>query len=63
MERNKHNTPVIIKYPFWKMTGQNPKATYACINMGEAVAPHEINQRSICIDGDVGKAVQNLLIH
>ena len=26
------NTPVIIKYPFWKMTMQNRKAIYVCIN-------------------------------
>lgn len=55
------NTPVIIKYPFWKMTGQNPKATYACINLGEAVAPREINERSICIDEDVGIVIRELL--
>ena len=26
------NTPGIIKYPFWKMTLENRRATYACIN-------------------------------
>lgn len=29
MVRNKHNTPGIIKYPFWQMTAENPKAVYA----------------------------------
>ena len=33
------NTPVIIKYPFWRMTRQNPKAVYACVNLGEARVP------------------------
>ena len=33
------NTPGIIKYPFWRMAQQNPKAVYACINYGEAYAP------------------------
>ncbi|MDD3403342.1 MAG: Sir2 silent information regulator family NAD-dependent deacetylase [Hespellia sp.] len=47
------NTPGIIKYPFWRMTAQNDKAIYACINLGEAVAPQEIEKRSICIDGDI----------
>lgn len=51
------NTPVIIKYPFWKMTYQNPKAVYACINYRESYAPSEIKQRSICIDGDIGKVL------
>lgn len=32
------NTPVIIKYPFWKMTAGNPKASYVCINYQEAYA-------------------------
>ncbi len=52
--RNKHNTPGIIKYPFWQMTAQNPKAVYACINYGEAVCPKGIEAKSICIDGDIG---------
>lgn len=52
------NTPVIIKYPFWRMTAANPKATYACINLGEAVCPQEIEQRSICIEHDIGAALQ-----
>ena len=47
------NTPGIIKYPFWRMTAQNPKAIYACINYGETYAPKEIAGQSICIDGDI----------
>lgn len=47
------NTPVIIKYPFWKMTAQNSQAVYACINYGEAVAPKEIVKQSICINEDI----------
>lgn len=50
-----YNTPGIIKYPFWQMTAKNPKATYACINRGQAVCPGEIEKQSICIDGDIGK--------
>ncbi len=49
-----YNTPGIIKYPFWKMVNQNPKATYACINKGEVYAPGGIMERSICINGDIG---------
>ena len=48
------NTPGIIKYPFWQMTVESPKATYACINYGEAYCPKEIEERAICIDGDIG---------
>lgn len=49
-----YNTPGIIKYPFWQMTAENPRAVYACVNMGQAVCPGEIKERSICIDGDIG---------
>ena len=48
------NTPVIIKYPFWQLVKNNNKAMYACINYGEAFCPKEIEDRSICIDGDIG---------
>lgn len=51
------NTPVIIKYPFWKMAAENPKAIYACINYGEAFCPNEIEKQSICIDADIGKVL------
>lgn len=55
-----YNTPVIIKYPFWQMTAQNPKATYACINMGNAVCPKEIEHQSICIDADIAKVIADI---
>lgn len=55
-----YNTPAIIKYPFWRMTAANPKATYACINAGGAACPQELETRSICIDRDIG-AVLKLL--
>ena len=54
------NTPGIIKYPFWRMTYENPEAVYACINAGEAYAPPEIKERSFCIDGDIGEVLENL---
>ncbi len=56
------NTPVIIKYPFWRMTAKNPKAVYACINYGESLCPKEIMKQSICIDDDIGKTLTKLLI-
>ena len=54
------NTPVIIKYPFWQMTAKNPRATYACINYGDAFAPSTIEHRSILIDGDIGETLSAL---
>lgn len=47
----------------WKrlrMTLANEKAVYACINYGEAFCPGEIEERSICIDGDIGWILDEL---
>lgn len=56
-----YNTPVIIKYPFWQITAKNPRATYACINRGEVFCPDEIADRAICVDGDIGEAIEKIL--
>ena len=55
------NTPVIIKYPFWKMTLQNKKAAYASVNLEDAYVPKEIQRRSICMKGDIGMILNQLL--
>ena len=55
------NTPVIIKYPFWRMTMQNRNAVYVCINAGEAVCPHEIEGQSVCVNEDIGAVLGALL--
>ena len=55
-----YNTPGIIKVPFWRMTAKNPNAVYACINQGQTASPREIADRSICIDGDIGKTILEL---
>ncbi len=49
-----YNTPGIIKYPFWNMTAQNPKAVYACLNAGKTYTPKEILSQSIAINHDIG---------
>ena len=54
------NTPGIIKYPFWQMTAQSPKAIYACVNQGEAYAPNEIRGRAVCIDEDIGAVLEQI---
>ena len=55
-----NNTPVIIKYPFWRLTAQNPRAVYACVNQGQAAVPRELRERSLCIDGDIGSVLAGL---
>ena len=54
------NTPAIIKYPFWKMTAENPNSFYACVNFGEAFCPDEIAKRSVCIDDDISEVLSSL---
>ena len=55
-----YNTPGIIKYPFWQETYRNPEAFYVCLNLGDAAAPGEIAERSLCIDGDIGEILEEL---
>ena len=55
-----NNTPVIIKYPFWKYTLENPEAVYACVNFGQAYAPRKIAERSVCLDADIGRILSAL---
>ena len=55
-----YNTPVIIKYPFWKMTLENPNAVYASINLDNCTIPGEIGRQSICIHADIGTVLTQL---
>lgn len=54
------NTPAIIKYPFWRITAQNPDATYVCVNSGEAECPKEIEDRSIVVNADLADVLEAL---
>ena len=56
------NTPVIVKYPFWYMVMENKKAVYACVNYQEAFCPNELEERSICIDGDIGEVLKEIKV-
>lgn len=55
-----NNTPGIIKYPFWRLCHEQPRATYASINRQEAVCPAALKQRSICITEDIYMVLQTL---
>lgn len=54
------NTPGIIKFPFWKLAARYEQYSYACVNMGEAWAPEEISSRSLCLDADIAKVLQDV---
>ena len=47
------NTPRIIKYPFWKMTCDNQKARYVCVNADDELLPYEIKPRSVYVSADI----------
>ena len=54
------NTPTIVKFSFWRMANEWPDAAYACINLGEAYAPKEIEAKSICINADIGSVLNQI---
>ncbi len=54
------NTPAIIKYPFWRMTLQNPNSIYACVNYDMDNCPREISERSICLNGNIGDVIKSI---
>ena len=54
------NTPGIIKFPFWRLTMQDPAFTYACVTLNDAVCPPAIADQSICISADINDVLQTL---
>lgn len=55
-----YNTPVIIKYPFMRMTYQNKNAIYACVNFGDAGTIKEIETQSIVLKNDIDEVLSNM---
>ena len=55
------NTPGIIKYPFWRITAQNPNATYVCLNFGEAECPKQIEDRAILVNADIADVIEAMV--
>ncbi|MBS1400293.1 MAG: Sir2 silent information regulator family NAD-dependent deacetylase [Clostridia bacterium] len=54
------NTPGIIKYPFWRLTAENKRAFYACVNLENAYAPAEIAWRSLCLRAGIGEVISSI---
>jgi len=42
------------------MVMENKKAVYACINYQEAFCPIKLEDRSICLDGDIGEVLKEI---
>ena len=56
-----YNTPVIIKFVFQDAVRKNKSANYVCVNLFQATAPEDIQDRSICISADCGRVIEDLL--
>lgn len=54
------NTPVIIKYPFIRMTYNFRNAFYVCINKGFNQIPDEIKDKSLLINDDISKIIKEI---
>ena len=55
-----YNTPVIIKYPFRRMTAEDPRAFYASVSLDAETTPRGLEGRSILINGDIGGVLAEL---
>ena len=58
--RNKHNTPSIIKLPFWELTARNENVFYACLNKETSHAPEHLQGRSLYLQGDLAEILAAL---
>ncbi len=56
-----YNTPVIIKYPFWRFTKENKNAFYVSVNLDDDYVPTEIKERSISLNMNIKDLIRLLL--
>ena len=54
------NTPVIIKYSFWRMVQKNPRAKYLCVNYAGTYYPAELEASSLFINDDIDTLLNKL---
>ena len=54
------NTPVIIKFPFWKAAASHENFLYACLDLCPVRAPFDLGERTVYIAGDVAKTLKEL---
>jgi len=55
------NTPVIIKYPFMRLTAEHKNAFYACVNKGEAYIPAEIKNKALAFNCGIAEVIDSIL--
>ena len=54
------NTPVIIKFPFWKMTASHKNFRYACLDLRPVRSPLDLGGRALYIAQDIAKSIKEL---
>lgn len=55
------NTPVIIRYPFERITYNARKAKLIRVNKGMAEVPREIEDKSITLDFDISEVIKDIM--
>lgn len=55
------NTPVIIRFPFEKMARENENMFLIRLNLGEAVIPASLGDRTVGINADMKQSITDLL--
>ena len=55
------NTPVIIRYPFERITSQYPYAKLIRINIADDTVSKSIIEKSVFIREDIGKVLSDIL--
>lgn len=55
-----YNSPGVIKWPFWQEVWHNPQATFASINLQTPSYPEALQDQSIVLSADIGKALEDV---
>ncbi len=54
------NTAAIIKHSFWRFAFGYENAVYVCANLYSAYAPKEIQNKAVCISGDLNNIISEI---
>ena len=61
MERNKHNTPTIIRFPFENLVRKHQNISLVRLNLDQAVVPESFGMRSIGINADMAESIRDIV--
>lgn len=55
------NTPMIIRFPFEKLAGENENIMLIRLNLKEAIVPESLGERAIGINADLERSISDIL--